>query len=117
MQIIDYGHIFHIHIPFNTFFRRNVEAVKALPERKWNHEKKVWTVPGEVRQLVEGLRYSHRAEIVVPENLRPEQTGEIPPLPELTREVALKPEVALRPFQRQGIARAMPWYLRALAQA
>lgn len=105
MQIIDYGHSFHFHIPYNNFFKRNVEAVKALPGKRWWHEKKVWVVPDAAREQVLQLQYTHRAEIVVPENLRPEMTGEIAPLPELTIDLPINAD--LRPYQKSGIARAM----------
>lgn len=107
MQIVDYGREFHVHIPFGAFFKRNVEAIKALPERRWNPEKKVWWVPGQLREQVEQLKYSHRAEIVVPEDLRPEQTGEIEEFPDLTIQLPLQETVQLRPYQEKGIARSM----------
>lgn len=109
MRIIDHGNIFHVHIPFDTFFKRNVEAIKELPKetRSWNPEKKIWMVQGNCREQIEALKKTHKAQIIVPDNLKPEMVGEIAPLPELTIDLPWKEGITPRPYQRQGIARGI----------
>jgi SWI/SNF-related matrix-associated actin-dependent regulator 1 of chromatin subfamily A len=107
MQIIDYTNEFHVIIPFNNFFRRNVEAVKAIEGKRWHPEKKIWILPGTKRQEVEQLKFTHRAEIIVPDNLRPETVGEVPPLPELSVTIPWREGVEPRPYQNNGVARAI----------
>ncbi len=110
LRVIDYGKEFHVQWDYDHFHKRNLEAVKSLPqtERKYiNGERKYWWVSGTQREVVLNWQHTHRAEIVVPEDLKPEEIGELPPIAELEIDVDLKPDVQLRPYQRQGIAQAM----------
>ncbi|PUZ25045.1 hypothetical protein DCC81_12080 [Chitinophaga parva] len=105
MDIIEHPSEFHISIGFNQWFKRNTQAVKALPDRRWNPVKKVWIIPGHARNAVYELRKTHHANIRLAAMLAPEQVGEIAPMPDLEVELPLKAD--LRPYQRQGIARGM----------
>lgn len=119
LRIIDYGHEFHITWEFDGFHKRNLEAVKGLhvldiyqqklPVAKYivTEKRKYWKVPvyPGVREQVEELKYSHRAEIIQPAELKPEMSGEVDPLPELTIDLPITAE--LRPYQRNGIAGMM----------
>jgi SWI/SNF-related matrix-associated actin-dependent regulator 1 of chromatin subfamily A len=121
MRIIDYGFEFHIFLEFDHWHKRNLEAVKGIgftdaggifhQVSKYtvntNRNTKYWIVPGPFRQMVEKLRITHLAELIVPSELKPEMTGEIAELPELTIPVALKEGIALRHYQQKGIARGL----------
>ncbi|WP_346318208.1 DEAD/DEAH box helicase [Chitinophaga sp. YIM B06452] len=105
MQIIEHDTEFHIRFEYNQYFKRNTEAVKALPGRTWLPTKKIWRVPAYAKAAVYELQHTHRAVISKPEHLAPESFGEVAPMPELTTDLPLKAE--LRPYQGQGIARGM----------
>lgn len=105
MQITEHPHEFQIAIDFNQWFKRNTQAVKELPGRRWNPVKRIWHVPAHARNEVYNLRNTHRAVIRLASMLAPEVTGEIAPMPELEHSLPLKAQ--LRPYQEQGIARAM----------
>jgi SWI/SNF-related matrix-associated actin-dependent regulator 1 of chromatin subfamily A len=107
MRILDKQKEFHIHIPFGNFFNRNLEAVKELPVRRWDKDKKMWIVPGSMRQLVEAFRETHRAEIILADDNKPEMIGEVPPMAELEITLPWKEGITPRPYQLQGIAQAM----------
>lgn len=105
MRIIDHGTHFHITIERNHWFARNLEAIKALPAKQWFPDKKVWWVPDLLRKQVEQLQFSHRAQLIKPEQVTPEMTGAMPELPELTFEPNIK--ATLRAYQRKGVARGL----------
>ncbi|HEX7906250.1 MAG TPA: DEAD/DEAH box helicase [Chitinophagaceae bacterium] len=108
LRILDKGNEFHIHIDFGSFFKRNLEAVKELPGRRWiNGENKYWYVPGSSRNEVESLRESHKAVIIESASPVPEIIGELPPIAELDIELPWKEGVIPRPYQLQGIAQAI----------
>lgn len=99
MTIKEQGRDFIIKFTFNP---RLVNAVKALPERRFNYHDKSWSVPIEHREEIEKFarRYnfdiSGKPEMVVPE---------LPPLPDLGIQIPLKRP--LYPYQRQGVAYAI----------
>lgn len=105
MTIYDYGHYFMVHVPFNQWFKRNVSAIKLLPN-KWNPDKKLWWIPGECRTQMEGFKQYYKAEIVPGDKLRELALVDIPPMPDLLVEPAVQ-NITLRPYQLQGIARGM----------
>lgn len=119
LRIIDYGHEFHISWEYDQWHKRNLAAVKDLhvldiyrqkqPVAKYivTEKKKYWKAPAhdEVRKQVEELKYTHHAEIILPAELRPEMTGDVEPLPELSIDLPITAE--LRPYQRNGIAGMM----------
>jgi SWI/SNF-related matrix-associated actin-dependent regulator 1 of chromatin subfamily A len=102
MQIVEHPTEFHIRFDFNNWFKKNMEAVKSLPEYRWDPVKKIWIVPAYAKSAVYELRQSHEAKITIASM---QQAKEIAPMPELEYELPLKAE--LRPYQKQGIARGM----------
>jgi SWI/SNF-related matrix-associated actin-dependent regulator 1 of chromatin subfamily A len=108
MRILDKGNQFHIHIDFGNFFKRNLDAVKELPGRRWiGEDKKYWFVPGSSRHHVEALKATHQAVIIEAANIKPEMIGELPPMAELEISLPWKDDVVPRPYQLQGIAQGM----------
>lgn len=82
-----------------------VEAVKQLPERKFNYSDKTWMVPVRYREEVERFCKAHKLQFghKIVEEIEHEYV--IPPLPELTISLPLKREP--RPYQQTGIAYAI----------
>jgi SWI/SNF-related matrix-associated actin-dependent regulator 1 of chromatin subfamily A len=114
LRVIDHGHEFHVHVDFNSFFRRNLDAVKSIEpatDRRFVNDekagKKYWWVSGRQRDHVLLWEKTHHATILSPENLKPEEIGELPPIAELQIDLPLKDSVVLRPYQKQGIAQGM----------
>jgi SWI/SNF-related matrix-associated actin-dependent regulator of chromatin subfamily A-like protein 1 len=108
MIIIDYGSELHIKWDYTPqWHQRNLDAVKALPVRRYDPEKKMWIVPVSQKEAVLQLQYSNKARLLIPDALKPEEIGELPPIAELTVDIALKPDVILRPYQGQGIAQGI----------
>ncbi|WP_433863203.1 DEAD/DEAH box helicase [Sphingobacterium thalpophilum] len=96
------GSIFKIDFRYHP---KIVEAVKELPERKFNHNDKTWSVPTKYRDEVERFCKAHKLQFghkVVQER---KFDFVIPPLPELTIQIPLKREP--RPYQKTGIAYAI----------
>lgn len=70
-----------------------------------------WKVPKEYRQQVLKLIVVCKADFVEKEAVRPEMTGDIPPMPELTTPIPLAAHAPgkLRPYQEHGVARGISW--------
>jgi SWI/SNF-related matrix-associated actin-dependent regulator 1 of chromatin subfamily A len=107
MIIIDYGTEFHIKWEYNHWHSRNLEAVKALPNRRYDPEKKLWTAPARSRESVLQLQQSHGARLIQQDMVKPEVIGELPPMAELTIAYPWRKEVEARPYQKQGVAQAL----------
>lgn len=109
MLIIDHKTHFTIDIPFNQWFKRNVAAVKELEDRTWMNKKKVWWIPGHLREQVKLLAANCRVGIVPHEEQAPPVTGEIAPLPmpEYDIPVSLRAPAPPRSYQKQGIGRGI----------
>ncbi len=114
MDIFDFGTHFHIYWSYDQWHKRNLETVKGLkPETDRRYVvnektgKKYWHVEGLQRANILKLKETHAARIILPEKLRPEMTGELPPMAELLKPVPLKPDVILRPYQERGVAQTM----------
>jgi SWI/SNF-related matrix-associated actin-dependent regulator 1 of chromatin subfamily A len=107
MNIIDYRTGFRIKIGFGKQFKMHTEAVKSMPQRRWFPEKnqQYWWVPADYRILVEKMAKDFHVPIRFPEHQQPEETGEIPALPDLTIDLPIK--ATLRHYQRQGVARTI----------
>lgn len=105
MQILERNTEFHISIPFNHFTKRNLNHVRALPNRRFDPIKKVWKVPLNRRIDILRLAKTCHAEILKFDDQPPEQVGNIPTLPAL--EIDLPISATLRPYQETGIAQAM----------
>lgn len=104
MQILEYKTHFQISIEYNHWFRKNTERVKEITGRRWNYNKKVWEVPISSRLEVLELARVTKAELIKID-VSTENIGQIKPLPELQMELPIK--ATLRPYQEQGIQRAM----------
>jgi SWI/SNF-related matrix-associated actin-dependent regulator of chromatin subfamily A-like protein 1 len=109
MRIVDHGNVIHIQWEFDRWHKRNLEAVKSIPQefRRYMPEKKCWVVDCSQRDVVLQWQYTHKAQLVLPENLKPEMTGDVEPLPELELDLPLKGEQ--RPYQKQGTAAMIKW--------
>ncbi len=81
-----------------------VNAVKAIPGRRWDPTKKAWKVPASSRQHVE--RFATRYNFNLGGNTQVEEKDyTIPELPELHIDIPLK--MTLFPFQAKGVAYAL----------
>lgn len=114
MRVVDYGHEFHVTWEWDRWHKRNLEAVKSIEpisDRRYisdnKNGKKYWWVSGKQREIVSAWQTTHRAEIVIPENLKPEEIGVLPPMAELENIYPWRDGVEARPYQKQGAAQAM----------
>jgi len=109
MQILQYPTEFHIHIPFDHWKDRNLEAVKNLSVRRFDYKKKIWIAPASIAAEVLELGKTHRAQILQPEVQKPQQVGELKPLPDLDIKLPLShPDgFYLREYQGKGVARGL----------
>ncbi|TDQ79545.1 DEAD/DEAH box helicase [Sphingobacterium yanglingense] len=99
---ITVGNYFKIEFQYKP---KIVEAVKALPERKFDFNDKTWSVPTRYRDEVERFCKVHNLQFGQKVVNEVAQNFTIPPLPELTIEIPLKRDP--RPYQRTGIAYAI----------
>lgn len=86
------------------FAKYLVEAVKALPQRRWDDSKKNWLVPLECEAQVNEFMRKYRFQWK-PASQPKEQQYDNPPMPELTQTILLAREPY--PYQKQGIAYAL----------
>lgn len=91
---------FRIAFPYNPYI---VTKVKEIPGRWFDSKHKVWMVPKTAGDEIDA--FAKRFKVQIGESNEPEQTFEIPELPELTVEIPLKRN--LFPFQAKGVAYAM----------
>lgn len=100
MQIIRSGEYFKIAFHYNPFL---VERVKELTDRRFDAMNKCWVVPvvheKEVQQFAEKHRFTFANDTV------DESYNEVPPMPELTKDIPLK--MKLFPYQGSGVAYAL----------
>lgn len=114
MQITDYGTHFLAHIPFNRWFKTNLQALKEidihegmkLNRVKWWHEKKVWFISNELRDKLIETAQLRRWNIQPYEEGIPQVVGEVEPMPDLDFNIDVQ-NATLRPYQRQGVARTL----------
>jgi SWI/SNF-related matrix-associated actin-dependent regulator of chromatin subfamily A-like protein 1 len=99
MEIRTTPHYFELIFPYRPSI---VEAVKALPGRKFNPGTKTWRVPTSYRREVEVFahRYGFTFSSVTNKVVNEDYT--IPALPELTLDIPL--QMTLREYQRGGVA-------------
>jgi SWI/SNF-related matrix-associated actin-dependent regulator 1 of chromatin subfamily A len=119
MRIIDYDTHFHITWEYDHWHKHNLQGVKAIgymhgdgsfvTEAKYivKKDKKFWYVPGSYRDQVTKLMYSHKAEMILANNIKPEQIGEVPPMAKLEIAIPWKEGVITRPYQDEGIAQGI----------
>lgn len=85
-----------------------VEAVKALPGKRWDNTNKVWLVPVDYEQDV--TRFANKYDFTFSDkyyNSDADFTLRIPELPQLTAEIKLATGVTPYPYQKQGIQRSL----------
>lgn len=96
MTIKQEGERFVISFKYNP---RLIDAVRELPERRFDYNSKTWSVPITRKEEIEkfarkfNFDLTNKPEIVVPA---------IPPLPKLNIDIPLKRK--LYPYQREGVA-------------
>jgi SWI/SNF-related matrix-associated actin-dependent regulator of chromatin subfamily A-like protein 1 len=112
--VIDHGHEFHVYWDWDHWAKRNLEAVKSIDpatDRRYVNDpkkgKKYWWVSGSQRAEILKWQQTHHARIEIPENMRPEETGTWPPMPELTIDLPWRNGVVPREYQNQGIAQGI----------
>ncbi|PPK99020.1 DEAD/DEAH box helicase [Parapedobacter indicus] len=99
------GSALHIGANFRIDFKYNpkvVQAIKELPERRFDFNEKVWFVPAKHRDEVVRFCKKFNLTFGVKHVEEPQFSMEIPPLPELDINIPLKRD--LRPYQRPGVA-------------
>lgn len=113
LRVIDYGNEFHVYWSFDQWHKRNLDAVKSLhpADRRYVVDNKkgnrYWWVHNRQRSHVEAWKETHRAEIILPETLKPEEIGQLPEMAELSIAIPYKDGVVPRPYQNTGVAQAM----------
>lgn len=91
---------FEIYFPYS---QRIVEAVKSIPGRRFDANKKAWYVPeGSQFNLVQ---FAKQYGFTFNTNVEKNMSFELPPLPELKISIPLK--MNLFPYQRTGVAYAL----------
>ncbi len=100
MTITEQGKHFRIQFRYMPHL---VEAVKALPERRFDPVNKCWLVPLSEREEV--MAFARRYKFQTSTSLEEEKYAEIPPMPVLDIEIPLK--LNLFPYQAQGVAYAL----------
>lgn len=106
MKIYDFQNHFLAQIEMDHWHRRNMAAVKSIPGNKWLPTRKSWWLPGDQRQAILDLRYSHRAEIVPGSQSNIVEIVDVEPMQELTVTVPTR-NITLRHYQEQGVAQGM----------
>ena len=96
--IKEVGNLFEIRFNYSP---QLIERIKQLPGRRWDYDKKIWTVPTASRKDVVEFAKKNQFNFHV-DKPEPRQDFIIPPLPELTITIPLKRE--LFPFQKLGVA-------------
>lgn len=104
---MSYGRVIQIGNIFKIEFRpipKILAAVKELPQRKWDHQRKFWSVPAQYHKEV--IEFCQKYQIAFgAEPEKNEQEYVIDPLPELTIDIPLSRP--LFPFQKNGVAYTM----------
>ncbi len=99
------GSALHVGANFRIDFRYNpkvVQAVKELPERRFDFNEKVWFVPSKYRDEVVRFCKKYNLTFGVKHVEQPQFNLAAPPLPELMIDIPLKR--GLRPYQGPGVA-------------
>lgn len=103
-----YGTALHVGSFFKIEFKplpKIVQAVKLLPERKFDYANKTWLVPTKYTDEVKRFCAQNNIQFGAVHQNEVQQDFIIPPLPELEIEVPLKRE--MRPYQKNGVAYAI----------
>lgn len=99
MEIKQEANSYRISFKYNP---RIIEAVRDLPQRKFDYHSKTWTVPLQYQAEIEKFAKKFNFDI----SGKPEMTvPDIPDLPDLPFEIPTK--LSLYPYQRKGTAYSM----------
>lgn len=101
MTITEQGKYYRIQF---RYLPHLVEAIKALPERRFDPVNKCWLVPVNNKSEVELFAKKYKFKMG-DEMLQDERIGDVPPMPELDVEIPLK--LNLFPYQANGVAYAL----------
>ena len=104
LRVVVHKTHYSIHIKWDQYTKRDLIVIKQIPNRRYNPLHQIWEAPLSSKYEVLDLKNSCKAEIIEEENLKPEMTGIIPPLPEPTIEPPVK-NIVMRHYQRQGSER------------
>lgn len=96
MQYVEIGN--NLELTFD-YHPKIVEAVRNIPGRRWNPDRKAWIVPRSEMATVQFLMQKYGG---AQKTAKPEEYGAIPELPELTVDIPLQRTPF--PFQKKGIA-------------
>lgn len=109
MIIVDHGHEFRISFGYDNYFKNKVADIKSIPEYKWMYNEKYWRIPSKYEMEVKQLGAKYRAQIIHADQMAPETTGDITPLPELDMTIGLFAALkgTLMHYQEQGVARGV----------
>lgn len=110
MQIVEYAHEFHVRITYNRFRVKNQNLVKQIPGARFDWPRKVFIVGIQNRDALteihsKSTQFNPIEWIVIGEE-KPQNIGEIEPLPNLDFDVNLA-FGDMRPYQKQGVARGL----------
>lgn len=100
MTITEQGKFFRIQFKYAPHL---VNAVKELPDRRFDSVNRCWLVPVSNKAQVEG--FARKYKFKLGEDLHDEKFGDIPPMPELEVDIPLK--LKLFPYQANGVAYAL----------
>lgn len=110
MQIVEHPTELLVNIPYNRFRKRNTVVIKKLAGSRYDWTRRVWVVPYSHKKSLLDIKKVLKAEWIVSNQTKPQEIGEIKPMPNLDFEVDIvnsengyKP----RPYQLQGIARGL----------
>lgn len=99
MEIRTTPHYFELIFPYRPSI---VEAVKKLPERRFNPETKTWRVPSSHRTEVEKFAYRYGFKFTTVTNKVVNEDYTIPPMPKLDFDIPLLG--TMREYQKEGVA-------------
>lgn len=110
MQIIERPTEFHVNISYDRFRVKNQNYIKMLIGSRFDWTRKTWIVPFRHRDNLIQIKEATRAEWFKIEKQKPQEVGEIKPLPELSFDIDIEHQSkGFKPFpyQLKGIARGL----------
>lgn len=110
MQFIEHPTEIHVSIPYNRFRVRNTNLIKQLDGSRFDWTRKSWIVPLRYRPALTDLCKKIKGEWVEAMINKPQEIGEIKPMPNLSFDIDVKHKdygYLPRPYQLQGVARGL----------
>ena len=110
MQIVEHPDKFHVHITYDRFRQRNTVLIKRLHGARFDWTRKTWIVPFVYKNDLKEIQKKTKALWNIYEAQKPQEVGEIDPMPELDFEIDIQHNehgFTPRPYQLQGIARGL----------